>query len=194
MDGSRFLLLALLAPGSIEAEVGRLQGRIFSQYGLASALALPPLIPVAFLPADFAVRGLLDALNRSVRSPYRIDTGLAVWEAGALFLSVDSGGLWSGLREGAHALGVGACDGPFPVFEGFFLGCGDATAAQREAIRPAQPSLGFTSSALALIGIGTPKGTLEWWREVYCETLEQKPLRGSQRGSLRGNLKGRRMS
>jgi hypothetical protein len=179
-------LLALIAPGSVEAEVGRLQARIFSEHGLASAVALAPLIPISFLPVDATLRGLLAAVDRSAASPYRIETGPVAWEAGALFLSVETGGLWKGLRAGVGVSGIAAAEGPFPVFEGFFLGCGDATEAQRETIRPSQPPLGFTSSTLALIAVETPRGSREWWREVYCETLEQKPLRGSLKGSPMG--------
>jgi hypothetical protein len=182
MEGNRFLLLALTAPGSIEADIGRLQSRIFSEHGLASAAALAPLIPVCFLPIDASLRGLLLAVDRSIASPYRVETGRAAWEAGALYLCVDTGGLWEGLRAGARSVCAPASGSLFPVFEGFFLGCVEATDELRQTIRPSQPQLGFTSATLALIRIVTHGGTEEWWREVCTEIVEERPLRGSRRG------------
>ncbi len=49
-------LLALLAPGSIEAEVVALQQAVFAEHGFVSAIALPPLVPVRFLPADASLQ------------------------------------------------------------------------------------------------------------------------------------------
>ena len=43
-------LVALIPPGSVEAEMGRVQAALFAEHGLASAQALPALIPVAFTP------------------------------------------------------------------------------------------------------------------------------------------------
>jgi len=178
MEGCRALLLAILAPGSVEAEVGRLQGRIFSECGFASAAALRPLIPVAFLPREEAARELLDSLHGSARAPYRIGTRQLAWAGGYLFLAVDTGGLWQALRAGAPGCGSAL----FPAFEGFFLGCGEAAPGQRQTVPAAPPALSFSSSMLALLRIESPVGPGAWWREVYCETLHERPLRGRRAG------------
>jgi hypothetical protein len=178
MEGESFLLACLVAPGSVEAELGKLQAGIFSAHGLLSAQALPPLLPVAFLSVDVRRRGLLRAVDLAARAPWRVRVTGTSWVDGFLFVSVESGGMWDALRRRTLA----AC-GPeprrlFPAFEGFFIGCGEATPAQREGIRPGVPPVLFTSAFLALVQIDAPRGRAEWWRELYWETLEQRPLRG----------------
>jgi hypothetical protein len=179
-------LLALLAPGSVEAAVCREQDAIFREHGLVSAIALPPLVPVAFLGRGLQERGeglglprgFLGRVERAVRAPYRFSvTGMA-WEAGALFLALDSGGAWRALREACSP----ETGGPdlFPVFEGFFLGCVEATDAQRESIRARATDASFSSVSLALMSILTPDAGPGWWREVSCAVEEEKPLRGKR--------------
>jgi hypothetical protein len=178
MDIEAFRIVALAAPGSVEAALGRLQAEIFSRYGLASAQAMPPLIPVAFLPLEASTRGLLGRLNDSVRAPWSIRTTGCEWAEEYLYVGVGSGGAWAALR----ARTLEACGAEpsrlFPVREGFFMGCGDATPAQRDTIRPAVPPAVFSSSDLVLMSIERPLGRGAWWREVYWETIEQRPLRG----------------
>jgi hypothetical protein len=174
----QILLVALIVPGSVEAELGRVQAGVFSEHGLVSAAALPPLIPIAFVPGFSTPDGLLAALNRSVRAPWRITVGHAAWMQGSLYVSVDSGGMWDTLRGQTLALCGTAPDAPFVPAEGFFLGCGDASPAEREAIHPAVPPLAFSSADAAILRLDLPSAGMAWWREVYWEFLEQKPLRG----------------
>ncbi len=170
------LLLAILAPGSVEAEVGRVQQRIFADHGLVSSIALQPLVPVAFL-ADQAPRpGLLARLNASVAAPYRIAFAGLCWHEGWLYLALESGGLWSRLRAAAPE----ETPGLFPAFEGFFLGAAEAGKGQREQIRPPLPNLGFTSSSLAMIRVKAADAPA-WWRSVSTEVMEEIPLRGKRR-------------
>jgi hypothetical protein len=176
-DDTSFTLCALIPPGSVEAEVTRIQEAIFSAHGLTSAVALPPLIAVAFLPGVARARGLLAELDGSVSAPWRITSTGTAWSGGSLSLGIDSGGMWDILRARAQALGGGEAIGPFPTVEGFFLGCAEASAAQREAIRPPVPTLSFTSSSLALVRLETA-GSGPWWGDLYWETIEERPLRG----------------
>ena len=180
MDGASFTLCALIAPGSVEAEVGRIQQGIFSAHGLVSAVALPPLIPIAYLAADARARGLLGELDGSVRAPWRIGVTDAVWASGFLYLGIDSGGMWDILRARALALCGAESSGPLLAAEGFFLGCAEATAEQRGTIRPSVPGTSFTSGTLALVSIETA-GSGPWWAEVSWETIEQRPLRGRRK-------------
>jgi len=178
VDVEGFRIVALAAPGSVEASLGRLQAEIFSRYGLASALALPPVVPVAFLPPDAATRELLGKLNESVHAPWSMRTTACEWADECLYVGIGSGGTWSALR----ARTLETC-GPeprrlFPIREGFFMGCGDATPAQRDAIRPAVPPASFSSSDLVLLRIEKPAGNGAWWQELYWEIVEQRPLRG----------------
>ncbi len=176
MKGESALLVAIIAPGSVEARVGKVQQAIFAEHGLTSAVALPPLIPVAFL-AD-AVPGLLATIERAARAPWRIQTAGIAWEGGSLFLAVSSRGLWGSLRDGARSLGPFRDADLFPAFEGFFAGCGDAEPGMRPLIRPNVPDLSFTSGFLATLAIRSPRGRDGWWREVSWEIMEQRPLRG----------------
>jgi hypothetical protein len=171
-------MVALAAPGSVEAALGRVQAEIFSRYGLASAQALPPLIPVAFLPREAATRGLLGSLNESVRAPWSIRTTGCEWAEEYLYLGIESGGAWSALRARTLETSVAEPTGLFPIREGFFMGCGDAAPAQRDAIRPAVPPAAFSSSDLVLLSIEKPAGNGAWWQELYWEIVEQRPLRG----------------
>jgi len=179
-------LLALFAPGSVEAEVGRLQQSIFRAHGLVSAVALPPLVPVAFLPppapaahdAGKERRALLPRLNAAVQAPYRISLAGAAWVDGWLYLGVESGGLWQALKAAA---GTGESPGLFPVHPGFFLGCAEAKAKQREAIQPSLPAGAFSSSRLAVVELEVDAREGAWWRKVSLEILDEVPLRGRKR-------------
>ncbi|MGA2974028.1 MAG: hypothetical protein ABSF77_01830 [Spirochaetia bacterium] len=171
------LLLALMAPGSVEAELGRLQAGIFAEHGLVSAQALPPLIPIAFLP-DAYPQGMLFKLDKAVRAGWRMSVTGPAWVEGFLYMGVASGGTWAGLRERALALRGAERQPLFPPAEGFFMGCGDASPEQRPLIHPAAPAISFTSGAIAILSISSPRGINEWWRELYWETVEERPLRG----------------
>jgi hypothetical protein len=184
MDAESFTLLALVPPGSAEAEVGRLQAGIFAAQGLLSAMAMPPLVPIAFIatpPPEGAQSGagaLLGELEHSVHAPWRITVGGPAWVSGWLYLGIDSGGMWAGLRS----LALARCGGemqaaPFPAAEGFFLGCGEATPQQRQEIAPAASALSFSSGDLALVRVRTV-GSGAWWKDVDWETIDERPLRG----------------
>lgn len=176
-------LVALLAPGSVEAEVGRVQQRIFHDHGFVSSVALPALVPVAFLSGEpsaaqdqeRAHRDLLARLNAAVSAPYRVTLAGAQWCDGWLYLRVDSGGVWSALRAAAAA---NEAPGWFPACEGFFLGCREAGAEQRGLIQPLLPAGGFTSSRLAVVLLDAAEEAHAWWRRVSMEILDEIPLRG----------------
>ena len=181
MASHAFSLIALLPPGSVEAEVGKIQQSIFAEHGLVSAVALPPLIPVASLLPGEPPGDLLKTLNARVSAPYRIRLrGTTAWHRGFLYLAVDSGGLWHELRDGSP------CDSDeaptlLPGFEGFFLGCSEADSRLRELIHPAVPETGYTSTRLARMIVEIPGPQDAWWREVSWEIVEEIPLRGRRR-------------
>jgi hypothetical protein len=178
MEAHDFRLVALVPPGSAQAEIGRIQAEVFESTGLASSQALPPLIPVQFIAAGGSERALLEDLDRATRAPWRMSTGELAWVEGHLFLRVDSMGTWSTLRARDRLQDAADPAGLFPVSEGIFLGCGEATTAQRDALRAHPQSTTFSSCAIAVLRIRAPRGHQEWWREVYWDMLEQKPLRG----------------
>jgi len=169
------ILLALRAPGSIEAEVGKVQQALFQEHGFVSAIALSPVIPIAFL-GRFPPRGFLQRLQAAVSGPLRVSAAGTAWQQGALFLTLDTGGVWASLRD---ACAGESTTGLFPVAEGFFLGCIEATAPRRKTIRVETLLPSFSSATLAVITIATPtRGGVKWWRDVSCSIDEEKPLRG----------------
>ncbi len=185
------LLLAVLAPGSIEAAVGRAQEAIFREHGLVSAIALPPLVPVAFLGGGGEIgggggegsghalpRGFLGRVERAVHAPYLFTVTGITWKDGALFLALDSGGVWDALRAACSAEAGGT--GLFPGFAGFFLGCLEADPGQRESIRVQMPDARFSSASLAVARISTSSSGESWWRDLCCTIEEERPLRGTR--------------
>ncbi len=192
MQTRRYHLVAFLAPGSVEAEVGAVQGRLFAEHGLASAQALPPLIPVRFVAAEAATPHLLTQVARSAPGPCSFRTMRHGWESGCLYLLVDSTGAWESARQAAAATAAtaataaaesGARDsGPFACMEGFFLGCPEASAEQRERITVAAIDLRFTSCTVALMRIDCLDDRQSWWRQLYWEILAERPLRVRRQG------------
>jgi hypothetical protein len=178
MPGKHVLLAALIAPGSIEAAVGSVQSALFSVHGLASAQALPPLVPVAFLDAAAAARGLLPELNRSVAAGWRMRLAGALWVEGHLYAGVESDGAWQTLRACALEMHGPETGCLFPVVEGFYLGCGESRPEDRPGIRPAIPEASFSSCTIALVGVRTASDGSAWWRDLSWEVLEERPLRG----------------
>ena len=173
-----YLLIALMAPGSVEAEVGKAQNAIFASHGFVSAVALPPLIPIGFVP-DGKGQEFIAGMRKPVHSPYVFETTALAWESGGLYLSVESGGVWDGLRrELEEKAGDASQRGPllFQPSEGFCLGCWEVAEEQRAGIRVEVPNLRFSSCDLAFVSI-TVSGDAEWWRDVGMEVLAKRPLR-----------------
>jgi hypothetical protein len=178
MPNEPILLAALIAPGSIESELGKVQAALFSDHGLASAQALPPLIPIAFLDAARAGRGLLLEMNGSVSRGWRMRLTGAVWAEEHLYAGVQSGGVWQTLRARALEICGSERSCLFPAAEGFYLGCGDASPEVRSRIRPAVPEASFSSCTIALLNVRTSVEGPEWWRDVSWEVVAERSLRG----------------
>ncbi len=165
-------LIALLAPGSAEAEVSRTQAALFADLGLASAVAFPPMIPLGFVREEEAA-ARLNALSAGGAAPYLFRSTVLRWEGGGLFLALESDGVWDCLRGLAGDCG----DGPFPVAEGFILGCWEAGGEARNAELGKAPSIRFSSCSAALVTLLGAWDRKDWWRELYFEITLKKPLR-----------------
>ena len=168
-------LVALIPPGSVEAEIGKVQAGIFAEHGIASAQCLPPLVPVAFVPPP-PPGGLLARLEKSVAAGWVARVTGVSWVEGSLFAIVETGGHWQTLHDSARHLAAEPQDRPFPEAEGFFLGCMNASPELRPRIAPSVPLLSFSSCTIALLRLESPRD--EWWRELYWTILEERPLRG----------------
>jgi hypothetical protein len=171
-----FRLLALLAPGSIEAEVGALQQAVFAEHGFVSAIALPPIVPVRFVPADAAAR-LPQVPGREVSAGFAVRTTGPAWSGGHLFLGLDTGGAWQALRKDERW-----SDGPalVPCFEGFFIGCAEASPEARDSIVTPAMDRRFSSIDIALMTMLVPDEGTAWWSDVRWQIEERRPLRGKR--------------
>ena len=169
-------LLALLAPGSIEAEIGALQQAVFADHGCVSAIALPPLVPVRFLPADAPPR-LPQVPGRDVTAGFVVRVTGPAWCEGHLFLGLDTGGAWSALRADRRW-----SDGPqlIPCFEGFYLGCPEPQLAGGGGLRLASGDRRFSSVDVALVTVSVPDEGAAWWSEVHWQVDDRRPLRGKR--------------
>jgi hypothetical protein len=169
-------LLALLAPGSIEAEVGALQQTVFSDLGHVSTVALPPLVPVRFLPLEAASR-LPPAPGQKVAAGFVVRVKGLAWTNGQLYLGLDTGGAWSALREDRRWF-----DGPelFPCFEGFYLGCPTPPGGGEAALRFPFADRRFSSLDLAVVSIAAGEAGGEWWDQVIWQIDDRRPLRGKR--------------
>jgi len=181
MAGESFHLCAIIAPGSVEAEIGRVQAALFADCGLASAQAVPPLVPVAFLEPGRIRDGLLSRLDQRVPAGWSASLAEAGWVEGHLYARVESGGAWSALRDGAvEECGLSG-SGLFPTAEGFYLGCADAPADSRNSIRPRVEPRRFRTAQLALVVFRTMTPGPGWWNELHWEITEERPLRGRRK-------------
>jgi hypothetical protein len=171
----RHSLLALFAPGSVEAEVGAVQQGLFSSYGLASACAISPLIPVVFLAPDAGIP--IESIGKAAPSPYMFASKGLQWEGGTLYLSLDTAGVWDALRKEILEAGLAAEESLFPPHEGFCLGSWEASEIDRRNIDVAAPLLRFSSCALAILSLSVSTERPAWWREVHTEVTERRPLR-----------------
>jgi hypothetical protein len=178
MRGRTFLLCALIPPGSMEAHVGRVQETLFSEHGLASAQAVPPLVPIAFLDPAGLTGAFLQQLDGSAPSGWRARLQEAEWVEGHLYARIDSAGTWSALRHTALARCGARTGGLFPVAEGFYLGCGDVPEAARSGINPRIPPASFSSATVVLIVLDPAPGSPAWWSDLHWEITEERPLRG----------------
>ena len=165
-------LIALIAPGSAEAEVSETQAALFADLGLVSAVAFPPMIPLGFVREEEAA-ARFNALEAGGASPYVFRSAGLRWEGGGLFLALESGGVWDSLRR----LAGDKENGPFPIAEGFIMGCWEAAAETRNADLGEVPRISFSSCSAALITVLGAWDRGDWWRELYFETTLKKPLR-----------------
>jgi hypothetical protein len=164
-------LLAVIPPGSIEREVSALQNAMFADRGCISAVALSPLIPVAFV----ADGRMLSAARLGTRADRGVTFRTVGWtrEKGWLYLDVESGGAWETLRDSVS--GESRQAALFPVRQGFFMGCGEEGGGGVEAGLKI-PALSFSSCSLVLLKLHAASDG-GWWREVSTEVLEKVPLR-----------------
>ncbi len=176
------LTVCLLLPGNIERAMVDVQRGLFARTALASVMALPPLVPLAFLPPETAgdrFRAALEGLN----SRFTITGSGYVVKSGALFLDAvwDDAGLdvrrrLAG-RLGEPAAAPSGCPPaqtrqpyPFPPYPGILLGAG-LPIDLRPPVEP--PRVRFSSFWYALIRIASTAAAERWWENCYWQVEER---------------------
>ena len=208
-----FALLALKVPSNIEKKVRELQSSLYRQGGLASALALPVMIPLCFVEPGVASEKPSE-LRRRLRlavgkeAPYLNSKSIAECD-GFLFWDLAPRRELQRLQRSCDKVFAPASSQPkaerqggrqsdlFPVVRGFFL-C-SLEERSRSAVPPPAVSepLRFPAKAAFLLylhPLETEPGRKErdvcatedrpWWKSLFWEKLGEIPLRKSKTTGL----------
>jgi hypothetical protein len=182
----RAFLLSVLPPSSVSRDLESIQGDIFRSTGNYSAIALPPLIPLRFLPNPPTGVYLRDAAARLA----------GVFSLGPRILLADS--VFFRLNEAERLEGFDPCgergnpyEGFIPAFPGVFLG-------QSEPGRPASEILArpvderpwsWRAAQIAVFEIAYDPE--RWWSALCWEVVDSAFCpRGAKGGSRRRGLAG----
>lgn len=188
-----YWILGLKAPTNIEKKVTGLQTSLYRDWELASALALPVMIPISFLPLQPASQdpaALRSALRRVVgkQAPY-FRTASIIEIEGFLFWQLEP-------REQLQRLAARCLEDfarsdsepLFPVGRGFYLCAVEGQSGSRIASIPAPEPLSFPARAAVLIRVHPLVGEAQvveqgcavketWWQSLFWEEVARLPLR-----------------
>jgi len=206
-QGREHLLAAIIPPSNISRQIDLIRERLFSDYCLVSAAALPPVIPLLFLPPGrYSLQG--GQLKEKIGKAFPITTGHYREYKGNLFLAVDSNGgydclkmelknyLSAGAQERAgtgkmsatrEMIGTQESTGaelrPFSCTEGFYLAAPEKLADFSKVLKKlATPDpLHFSSYYLAVLKLKSYSNPGEWWQNSRWEETARldcrKPLK-----------------
>jgi hypothetical protein len=190
-----YWILGLKAPTNIEKRVTELQTSLYRDWELASALALPVMIPISFLqpqPASQDPAALRSALRRAVgkQAPY-FRTASIIEIEGCLFWDLEPREQLQQLAARCleHCAQYHSDQEPLlPVGRGFYLGSLEGQSGSWTASIPAPEPLSFPARAAVLIRVhplvadtqATARGcaaTKTWWQSLFWEEVACLPLR-----------------
>ncbi len=174
-QGREHLLAAIIPPSNISRQIDLIRERLFSGYCLVSAAALPPFIPLLFLPPGRYT--LQEAqLKEKISKAFPITTGHYRECQGNLFLAVDSNGGYDCLKQELNNYLLAGAEEraeevPFPCTEGFFLAAPERLAGFSKVIKNLRTPgpLHFSSYSLALLKIESYSNPGEWWQNSRWE-------------------------
>jgi len=179
--GREHLLAAILPPSNISRQIDLIREQLFSDYCLVSAAALPPLIPLLFLPPGrYTLQEV--QLKEKIGKAFSITAGHYRECQGNLFLAVDSNGGYDCLKQelknyllaGAVEM-AGAQEAPFPCTEGFFLAAPERLTDFSKVIKKVIKKLGipgplhFSSYYLAVLKLESYSNPGKWWQNISWE-------------------------
>ncbi len=198
-QGREHLLAAIIPPSNISRQIDLIRERLFSDYCLVSAAALPPLIPLLFLPPGrYTLQEV--QLKEKIGRAFSITTGHYREYQGNLFLTVDSNGGYDSLKQElknyflplpGSVKKAGSPGLPFPCTEGFFLTAPERLADFGKVIKKVIKNLRipgpvhFSSYSLAILKLESFSHPGEWWQNSRWEEItrlncRKPPKRGAQ--------------
>ncbi|MBA7681432.1 hypothetical protein ES703_89770 [subsurface metagenome] len=184
-----YRLCALFPPGSVEKEIAQVQEKLFKSWGLVSALALPPLIPLFFLPPDLPIPDRVK-LKAAADPAFYCSTQNLVTLEGHLFWEVLSSGRLKALKSSIKQLfpRFNQREAPrlFPEFEGFFLSSPEIEQGFKEVITciGSLPVIRFPAAALSVLTVDNLCSDRHrrlpgsgWWESIQWEEIIAVPLK-----------------
>jgi hypothetical protein len=190
-----YWILGLKAPTNIEKKVTELQTSLYRNWELASAVALPVMIPISFLPPQpdsedpATLRRTLRQVVGKQAPSFRTASIIEIEDF--LFWQLEP-------REQLQRLAASCSEGlargdarqesPFPVGQGFYLGALEGQSEPRVDSIAAPEPLSFPARAVVLIRVHLLAGdvpttdqgcaaTQKWWQSLFWEELARLPLR-----------------
>jgi hypothetical protein len=195
-----FALMVLSPPSNIDRLIGELQEQLFSELGLASALALPVMLPLLYLPVEQAEGFFKQALKETEHSLFGFRIAsldlTVVKEEGEgspvrtnLFFKTDVSSRGEGILSGMQAVGeraVGSageavtpfhCNRPLPLFRyGFFLGQAGTSVPDPLPVNP-PPAFRFSIFTYELLKFSVADPPRPWYSEVHWEVAARQEVR-----------------
>ncbi|MBN1699649.1 MAG: hypothetical protein JW881_19180 [Spirochaetales bacterium] len=173
----KYQFIALFPPDNVELKIIDLRRRIFSRFGLVSAMAFPPLIPLLFLPGHTS----LDCLREIFRpgfTGFELTTGVITPVSGCFYLTVTSESGFEELLERLEPArlnpkktgieSTSSDESLIPEFQGFFLAHTEYSIKPENVITLIEPPQPFSFSVFSLAVIETTvnvKGD-RWWEKI----------------------------
>ncbi len=181
------LLWALSVPTNVEKSVRELRLRLFQEWGLVSALALPETLPLLFLPGAAAypprhrLPGRLPAPLLSTGGLSALEDCL-YWEVQPAATVAQAAELCRRLTPPPEGLKA-----PFPPHRGFFLAQREGREQLTEILAglPVPASHTFPALEMVLLRLHSSGGQAggRWWESVVWQEILGVPLRrGKQAG------------
>jgi hypothetical protein len=176
-------LMIIMAHSNVEKTVGAIQERIFSRFGLTSAIALPPVVPLRFVSSP---GGVHPPRGMTVRTTAYETEGCSLYLGVELRVGekkLESADILDAAGKGEAE--PAACRAvPFPDHTGFYLCTTNDAAllpAVVEDISP-PPRLDFHPLGVALLTLKY-LSTQPWWSHLSWEIDSLQIIRKQRKGS-----------
>ena len=175
-------LMVLLPPHDSEMKVLNLRSYIFSQYGYASALALPAMIPLFPVPIDLPLGVIKKALKSHPFPGFSMTASKLVDISSALYLKIEEDKALLNLITRCHDIFLPLSHDQnninkkesflcFPFFTGFFLAQNERNIDKQEIKLsiPDFPVLNVKHFIIALLIVHIYSGFEKWWENIDWE-------------------------